>query len=145
MVVDQPHQVFVAPPTRHTPTGQERGRVVIDRWLAAPCSRSSTAGVVVGHHWRVWERTTRFWPGRVLSVDQVQEAAVATLEWVCGRTGTAGRGRGLDPAWVWWLWLLGRVQVPAADGVVLAQYLTPDTTGASVETCMSMRRVLCLT
>lgn len=141
VVVDQPHHAFVAPPTRHAPTGRERGRVVVDRWLATPCPRSSTGGVVVGHHWRVREHTTgRPWAGTVMGAEQVQESAAATLGWVCGRIGTARRGRSLDPAWVWWLWLLGRVQVPACDGVALAQYLTPNTS-TSMET--HLRRMLC--
>ncbi|WP_435112584.1 hypothetical protein [Nocardiopsis synnemataformans] len=132
LLVDQAHQEFVAPPTRHADPSWNEGRVVVDRWLATACVRSSAADLVVGHHWRIGERTAPMapWPrSEELLVpagpERVQHLAETTVAWVCGRISEAERGRGLDPVWTWWLWALGRVRVPVDDVVVLIEYLSP--------------------
>lgn len=108
--------------------------LVLDRWSGNRCSRPLADDRKAGHAWRVFE-TDRFTGNLTRTVEarsvgwygaaQVEMFAERTTRFVAGHLTEAEfqRAPGLEPIWVWWLNVLGRLpNIPGPHAAACAQY-----------------------
>lgn len=106
-----------SPPTSHRPAPNQGAEVVVHRWLDDKCQDHNG-----GHQWTVTQHDHAELvplprsPGqRLFSPADLQAAAERTRE---------GAPGGLQPVWAWWLWILGRVEMPVDDALCALEQAT---------------------